>query len=228
MNIRTNIDEYKSLIYEVHNKIDQEPLSNFEKPYNKLIQVLLSNIPENKDDLLLLFSKGIDECNEKMSVPLSSATEREKAFYNAGRFRGICDLIAGLGEYDKSLEKFLKPYIELEIGDIVYIKNNNILYKTTVAKKSKDKIQVKYGNKWFSSDDYLDYIFPYDEKENLCENDLLRECNNCERCAGFKQGKCAYGYSLSTYYGFTYRFDNTKYKVIKGRPKEPCSKTVKN
>lgn len=227
MKFRTKIDKYKNLIYEVNSKASEEPLDNFEKPYNKLVQVLLSNVSENKDDLLLLFSKEIGECNEKMSIFLNYATEKEKAFYNAGRFRGLCDLIMGLGDYNESLKKFLKPYSELEIGDIVYIRMGDILYKTTVIKKNNNKTQVKYKNRWFSQDDYLDYIFPYDKKENCCKDGLLRYCSDCDNCNGFRQGKCAYGYSLDTYYDFKCRFDNTKYRVLKGKPKEFCCKTVK-
>jgi len=228
MKIRINIDKYEGLIYEVYNKIAEEPFDSFEKPYKKLLQVILSNVSENKDDLLLLFSKDIDKCNNKMFTFLDSATEREKAFYNAGRFRCLCDLIKGLGDYDKSLEKFLKPYIELEIDDIVYIKNNDILYKTIVSKKSKNKIQVKYGNRWFSQNDYLEYIFPCEEKDNLCKIGLLKYEYDCDNCKGFRQGKCAYGYSINTYKGISYRFDNTKYEVIKGKPKEYCCKKIKS
>lgn len=76
-------------------------------------------------------------------------------------------MIKSLGDYNKSLEKFLKPYLNLKVDYAAYIINANILYKTTVVKKIDKKIQVKYGNRWFTQDDYLDYIFPCEEKENL-------------------------------------------------------------
>lgn len=228
MKIKTKIDEYKDLFNRIEWSISNEPTeTKFTDFYSKFLQVLLSNISENKEDLLLLYSEDIDKYNNKMSVHLSHASKREKAYYNAGRFCGLCDLIKSLGDYDKILEKILKPYLDLEIGDIVYILINDILYKTTVIKKNKKKIQVKYGNRWFTQDDYLEYIFPNEEKENLYKNRKLNNYGNCDKCAGFRQGKCAYGYSVRTYYGFTYRFDNTKYKVLKGSPREICCKNVK-
>ena len=227
MKIRTKIDKHKSLIYMIIRLIHYEPFGEkFEDTYNKFLQVLLSNIPENRNDLLLLFSNDIDKYNDEMSVHLNSATEKERAFYNAGRFRGLCDLIKRLGDYNEYLKMYLKPFLELNVGDIVYIKNGDITYKTTVVKRSNNKIQVKYGNRWYTQDDYLERIFPSYEEDNLRKCNMLDNYSNCDKCAGFKQGKCAYGYSVSTYYGFTYRFDNTKYRVLKGRPKEPCCKNV--
>lgn len=228
MVIKTKIDDYKNLINELNRIIHFEPFSDkFDNSYNNLIEILLQNISENREDLLVTYSKDIDRFNDEISNPLSGATDKERAFYNAGMFRGLCDLIKSLGDYDKSLEKFIKPYLDLEVSDVVYIMNNNILYKTTVVKKIKKKIQVKYGNRWFTQDDYLEYIFPYKEKENLYKNGKLNNHNNCDKCAGFRQGKCAYGYSVGTYKGVSYRFDNTKYQVVKGRPKEACSKNIK-
>lgn len=122
-----------------------------------------------------------------MSIPLKSATEKEKAFFNAGKVIGLLDLIKSFGDYNQCLEKFLQAYYSLRVGDIVYILNNGVLYKTTVIKKEKKKIQVKYGNRWFTQKDYLEYIFPYDEKENLYKNGKLSNYRNCDKCAGFRQ-----------------------------------------
>lgn len=229
MKIRTKIDEHKNLIYTIRRLIHYEPFGQkFEDLYKKLMQILISNIPGNKDDLVLLYSKDIDKNNEITSQLLKKATEKERAFFNMGRVSGLCDLIGSLGEYEQSIRKFLKPYIDLDIDDVVYIKNNNILYKTLVTKKDKDKIQVKYGNRWFTQDDYLEVVFPYEEEENLCKAGILNYYSDCNKCKGFKQGKCVYGYSVSTYNGFSYRFDNTKYKVLKGKPNELCCKNIKD
>ena len=227
MKIKTSVDKHEDLIYALFRLIKYNPLGNeFEDSYKMLRQVLLSNISENKEDLVVSYLRGIELLNNEMQIPLNSASEREKAFFNAGKIVGICDLIKDLGNYDKCLEKFSRPYLELKVGDIVYIKNNGTIYKTVVTKIDKKKIQVKYGNRWFSLGDYLECIFPYEEKDNLYKNDMLTYNHNCDKCNGFRQGKCAYGYSVSTYPDYSYRFDNTKYKIIKGRPQEYCCKKV--
>lgn len=200
---------------------------NFEKSYNELMQVLISNI-ENKDELLLLYSDSINRCNNSISNYLKLATVREKAYFNIGRFSALCNLIKNLEDYDKVLQNYLQPYLNLNIDDIVYIKYNNIIYKTTIIKKEGNKIQTKYGKRWFTQDDYLDYIFPYQEKNNLHKSGKLKDCYDCDKCKGFRQGKCAYGYKVSTYYGFTYRFDGTRFKVLKGTPRELCCKNMKD
>lgn len=228
MEIKTKVDKYKYLFYIIKRLIHHDPFGEkFEDSYREFLRILIANILENKKDLVIAFHENICKYNDEMSHFLKSATNKERAFFNAGRFKGLCDCINELESYEECLKKFLEPYMNLKVGDIVYIRNGDIIYKTTIVKKVKEKIQVKYANKWFTQDDYLENIFPCNEKKNLYERGALVSCSNCDGCAGFRQKKCSYGYSLSTHYGFTYRFDNTKYKVLKGRPEELCCKNVK-
>lgn len=228
MKIRTKLDNYRDLFHNLTGRIRFEPFGEkFEKSYKKFLEFLVDNIADNKDDLVLLLSESVKYYIKDMAEPLANATEKELAYYNAGRVQALCEIIQSLGDYNELLQKFTQPYLDLEVGDTVYIKIGDIIYKTTIIKKDGDKLQVQYGRRWFSKADYLDYIFPVEEKEYLHQKEELRYHSKCDKCLGFRQGKCAYGYSLSTYKDFTYRFDNTRYKVTKGRPNEMCSKTTK-
>lgn len=225
MKIRTKIDEHKNLTEAIMRLIGKPVGEKFEELYNKLVQVILSNL-DNKDELLLLYSENINVHNDRMSSYLKLASEKEKAYFNMGRFSALCNLIKNLDDYDKALQNYLQPFLNLSIGDVVYVKNNGILHKTIVINKKNNEIQTKYGKRWFTQNDYLDYIFPSQEEIDLYKNGL-NEYYDCDKCKGFRQGKCAYGYSVDTYHGFLYK-NNTKYKVLKGTPKELCCKNTKD
>lgn len=222
MKIKTKIDEYSDLLITIAGSVRYQ--RGCENSYKEMIQVLLSNIQENKDELILLYKKEADEYIDEVSSFLASVNEREKTIFNLGMVYGLCDFIKNMGRYEESLERYLKPYMDLEVGDVVYMMILKGFFKTEIIKKDKKKIQVKYKNLWFTQDDYLNYIFPYSEKENLIKSHILQSHKNCDKCNGFKQGKCIYGYSVSTTYGSSYGLNDRKYKGLKGKPKEYCYK----
>lgn len=56
MKIKTAVDEYKYLVSDLIRLVKYEPFSEkFEDSYKELGKVLLTNIPEKKEDLLILF-----------------------------------------------------------------------------------------------------------------------------------------------------------------------------
>lgn len=227
--VKTSIDNKKGLINDVKRSVRSSVEKyKYDVLYKQLIDTIMINIQQNKEkELLLCFHPEIKDVDNTVIDILENASEKDKAYFRIGTLYGLCNFIESLGNYEEYLNEYLKPYYELNIEDTVYVKIGGIIHKTHVKNKIKDKIQVEYNRRWFCKEDYLDCIFPYDEQKNLLICGELKDCERCDDCFGFKQGKCAYGYSVKTYKDYKYTFNNTKIKITKGYAQEPCSKRIK-